>query len=322
MTMNTEFVRPQSTALLTAGTGWEADLVANPGVVQDTIAGGWLMSYSGFSNSTVKWSTGYATAPNLTSGGTWTKGSNNPIETPQVASSFIAGNGNICIKGSTYYNFFVEASSDFVTVPGKMYLSTASSLSGTWTRQNSGNAVMSPGSAGSLDAVGIADPFVTLMADGVTFECIYQGQKTGGDLRQYLRATSTDGITWTKQGLFALGGPNLNSAQGEPVIIRDPNNTSLVSMFHDEAVSNGNSRTIGRAYSKDNGANWSWRVQALGPTVSGWESSEVFDNSAVLYQGKIYLFHAGTDNNGNGTGGQGVDFQIGYAVADYYPGVF
>jgi hypothetical protein len=318
---NTLFSRPSSSPLLGPGSSgtWEATLVANPAVIKDTIAGGWLMSYSGWSDALSLWATGYATAPNLTNGGTWAKGSNNPIRSPSGGSDgFITANGNICIKGSTYYNFYIHATSDFTTIPGAMCLDTATSLTGTWTKQNSGNPVMS-GTPSSPDAVGVADPAVYLMADGVTFECIYQAQASGGAPRQYLRATSTDGITWTKQGLFAPTGPNLTSAQGEPSILRDG---TLINMFHDEAVSDGNRRTIGRSFSRDSGVTWSWRTQALGPSVSDWDSIEVFDNWSVLIGGQIYLFHAGTNVYGSGSGGQGAGFQIGYAVADYYPGVY
>jgi len=63
----------------------------------------------------------------------------------------------------------------------------------TWTKQG---VVLEPGGAGSRDQLGLRNPLV--LQRGGQYELWYQGQGTSAPNFRVLRATSPDGVTWTK----------------------------------------------------------------------------------------------------------------------------
>ena len=69
----------------------------------------------------------------------------------------------------------------------------------TWTRQG---AALNPGASGDPDALGCRDPVVITRSGN--YELWYQGQGAAVPNYHVLRATSSDGVTWTKVGEVLL----------------------------------------------------------------------------------------------------------------------
>jgi predicted GH43/DUF377 family glycosyl hydrolase len=97
--------------------------------------------------------------------------------------------------GSTYVMYYT-GTAGAVSGIGR---ATASSAAGPFTRDTS--AVLTPGSAGSFDAGSVKDPVV--IKDGSTWRMLYTGVETleGEPIERTAYATSSDGVTWTKQGV-------------------------------------------------------------------------------------------------------------------------
>ena len=97
--------------------------------------------------------------------------------------------------GSTYVMYYTGTASGV----SKIGRATASSPGGPFTRGAS--ATLDLGAAGSFDATSVKDPVV--IKDGGTYRMLYTGvEMLGGErIERVGYATSSDGITWTKQGV-------------------------------------------------------------------------------------------------------------------------
>ena len=308
--------------LLLGGAGtWNVGDCAAPDVAWDPVGLRWWMGYSGWNATAANpgggsgiWSFGVAYSSDLL---TWTNEATNPKMTPLATDGYICCNGAVCTKTvagvTTYYHFFNRFSGPSGTagIPPTMLLATSPNLTngGTWTRQNGGNPVLA-GTPATYDAAGIIDPSVRLMADGVTFECVYCADP-GSSVRSVRRATSTDGITWTKDSTFNLPHPSYDAGGnfGEPSMFRTG---AGIHLLFDWSSSNG-VRSTGRAFSSDSGVSWSSHPPALSGSGAGWNSNQVFDASFVLANNKLYVIHAGAPIAGST---QGMGAQLGVATAD------
>jgi predicted GH43/DUF377 family glycosyl hydrolase len=96
---------------------------------------------------------------------------------------------------STYVMYYTGTASGV----SKIGRATASSPGGPFTR--GATAVLDTGVAGSFDATSVKDPVV--VKDGTTYRMLYTGVETleGERIERVGYATSSDGITWTKQGV-------------------------------------------------------------------------------------------------------------------------
>ena len=319
-------VKGPNNPILTLGAAGAFDVsdLANPDVFFDPVANRWVLTYSGYSSTIANpgggtgfWQLGFAYSASLL--GTWTKEANNPIGTAPLASDgYIKCNGSVVYKAGTYYHFFQRSSgpggSGTQGLTPAILLETTTSIvnGGTWTRSNSGNPVLSAGTTGSYDAGGVCDPSVKLMADGVTFECLYNAYLTAAaTTRTVRRATSTDGVTWTKDTSFGgLAYPPWTDHGdcGEPNFLR----TGAGLHVGFDGSTSATYRRRGRAFSTDNGASWSIRFPSLSPGT-GWEAAQVLDSCWVVSAGKLYEFYAASPNVGQA---QGMGFQLGLATAD------
>lgn len=104
-------------------------------------------------------------------------------------------------NGSTYEMYYGGIAS------GVYQIGHATSPEGlVWTKDS--QPVLSPGIIGEWDAGGIAGPHI--LYDGTNYKMWYNGKNTGG-LRAIGYATSTDGISWTKDA----SNPVLDRTLGE-----------------------------------------------------------------------------------------------------------
>jgi len=95
--------------------------------------------------------------------------------------------------GATYVMYFTGDSSG-VTSIGR---ATSATAGGAFSA--GGSAILGPGAAGSFDAAGAKDPVVVKVAAG-DYRMLYTGVDADG-IERVGYATSTDGSSWTKQGV-------------------------------------------------------------------------------------------------------------------------
>ena len=284
----------------TPGVGWESVDVANPHVFYDTPNARWVMNYSGNrSISGNDWGTGLAYSTDLL---TWAKEPANPVFTWSGGDETnIAANGAIVLKGSTYYLYYHAG------FPGIIKVATSSNLL-SWTRVG---VCIDIGAGGAWDESATFDPVARLMSDGTTVEIFYAGRNSGGT-RHIGRATSTDGTTFTKQGIaFDHSGLSDRADNfGEPDPLGDTGTS--YELWMDRALLDGY-RHISRFVTSNSGSTWTFKGN-FSPSGSGWDAVNVFDNAKVVSGGTLYMFYAGSLNPNN-VGGVGV--QIGVATMAY-----
>lgn len=284
------------------GGGWKNSDVANPDVFRDTPNNRWVMNFSGYSGTV--WKTGLAYSTDLL---TWTEEAANPVFSPNGSEGNIAANGSIVLKGSTYYLYYQAG----LASGNQICCATSPDLL-TWTRQNSGNPVIA---VDATDLTATADPYARLMPDGITIE-VYYLTNSGGS-RRIRRATSTDGIAFTKvaTGTFLLTGVNDQTTFGEPYPIGDYG--SSMQLLTDWAIGTGvQARRTLLWTTADGGATWTCNGVFLAPNPNlSWQSAQIFDTCAVVSGGTMYLFYAGATVNGAAAG---LNAQIG-VMTQVYP---
>jgi len=300
------FTRYSGNPIIALGSSgqWDQYDIANPHVFYDTPNSRWVMNYSGNrSNVGNDWAMGLAYSTDLL---TWTKEAANPVFTPSGGDETgIAANGAIVLKGSTYYHYYHAG------FPGVIKCATSSDLL-SWTRQG---VVIDVGSGGAWDESGTFDPVARLMPDDTTIEVFYAG-RNASSIRNIGRATSTDGTTFTKQGIVfdhtaAQGYSDRQDNFGEPDPLGDTGTS--YELWCDRAIVDGY-RSISRFATTNSGSSWTFKGNFNPAGGAGWDSVNVFDNAKVLHNGTLYLFYAGSSlpaSAGN------VGMQIGVATATW-----
>lgn len=278
----------------------ESSDIANPDVTWDTPNSRWMMNYSAYDGSDWRLCLAYST--DLL---TWAKDANNPVASP------VTGEGTLCCNGtvlwmpgvSLYYHWYETSSNDGI------YLMTSPDRV-TWTRQGK---VLALGTAGTYDSTFIADMCVRWMPGGTTtLECWYRAIDGSGN-NTNARATSTDGIAWTRDKAYFGAQPWASVNFGEPSILRDSSEPSILRVSFDVATVDGH-RNIGEAWSPDGGTTWGFQSNFQEPGTAAWEVGECFDSCLLVDGGTLYLFYAGASGFGGTTG---MDSQIGVATATY-----
>jgi predicted GH43/DUF377 family glycosyl hydrolase len=190
-----------SGALIPLGSGSAFDTGGqrDPGVLYES--GNYHLYFTGLDSGAVA-SIGYSTTTEdagtkqpVASG--WT----NPPNTALMAgdaSGFDAtavSHPSVIKDGATYVMYYTGTASGV----SKIGRATAASPGGPFTRGVS--ATLDTGAAGSFDATSVKDPVV--IKDGSTYRMLYTGVETleGERIERVGYATSSDGITWTKQGV-------------------------------------------------------------------------------------------------------------------------
>lgn len=179
----------------TTSGGWHYNYTGDPWVFEDN--GTYYMYFYGQSGAGV-FASGYATSDNLIS---WTEYGSNPVFNPGSGyDSLYAAKPSIVKIGSTYYAYVEAQNGSSVRSVGYF---TASNPGGPWTDKGQ---IFAPGAEpGGYTTVSLEAPAV--YKNGSTYYLYYSGQLASPDYRWLIfYATSTDGVTWTRQGVAINAG--------------------------------------------------------------------------------------------------------------------
>lgn len=200
-------------------------------------------------------SIGYATS---TDGSSWTKSGSNPVFTATETweNGEVAPGTVIWDEDGSLFKMWYHGG--FNSLPRKIgYATSTDGIS--WTRGNSSLPVLSPGSAGAWDESSVADACV-LRLSATDYRMWYIGKGSAG-VNAIGYATSTDGISWTKEStnpVFERESADVwddNTVYGLCVRKR-ANDTGFWGWYAaDKDLVGPTSTGIGLAYSAD-GINW------------------------------------------------------------------
>lgn len=253
---------------------WDADGVG-AACVRNPIPGTYVMWYTG-SRSAGK-SIGIAWSDD---GVGWTKDPRNPVFTPGAAGTWdAAGVGSPCVltDGTSYLMYYTGTN---FTSQG---IGRATSGNGIlWTRTSDG-PVLAPSVAGTAwDDDAVYTPWV--LRAGTGFEMWYGGRGTDGS-GAIGRATSTDGIYWTRYLSPVLDPQVLEAVTYGPCVLHSGTMYRLWCVASHEAPGGtAFPRVIDYAQSFD-GIEWTWNRLALSPgTAAAWDGGSLLA-VCVLDQG-------------------------------------
>jgi predicted GH43/DUF377 family glycosyl hydrolase len=264
---------------------WESDRVYFPTVL--FIGGNYHMWYTGDNGTNDR--IGYATSPD---GVTWIKSASNPVLDIGLPGSW--DNNNVLTPvvihdGSTYHMWYSGYNGS------TWRIGYATSSDGIVWNKYAFNPVLDLGPPGSWDGNHVYYPSVIF--DGATYHMWYSG--ADGINARIGYATSSDGITWTRQKsnpLIDVGPPGAWDDQiiWFPSVIKQG---SGYKMWY--GAKDGTTYRIGYATSPD-GITWTKVpndfVLNIGSPVS-WENTDVFCPT-VLYNGIVYeMWYTGSENS-------------------------
>ena len=268
----------------------------------------------GFSGNT---RIGYATSID---GITWVK-YKDPVMGPGGPGdwdSSVVGLGSVLWNGTTFLMWY-GGSNPTTYISGAIGL--AMSTNGTTWVKYSGNPVLTPTPAG-YDSKYVAGPYVINVSP--TYYMWYTGRnvagQTPGPSNKIMRATSNDGITWTKYPTPVLppsSDPNAWDSSGvySPSVIFDGKTFGL---WYSGLNASLVVPRIGFASSLD-GANWtrssSNPILVPGPPGS-WDAAGVEQSSPVQANGNWFLYYDGGTNSAGGKIGLALGPQ-GFAIPEF-----
>ena len=261
--------------------GWDSANVAHPFVVFDVGANLYRMCYAAAGRNALndstwdQWVVGIATSSDTV---TWRRNTTDfkaglyarlfldgefvdPDENSGIFDSMAAFGACVIKDGTAWKMWYTGWNGDRENLGGGLArqinfrIGYASSADGTtWTKQAGGagaGAVLGLGSAGQADAKGASQPVV--LKEGSTYRLWYEG--FNGSAWRILYATSSDGLTWTKQGVaLQPGGAGSLDERGvrNPVVITRAGHYELWYQGQSAAVPNYH---VMRATSPD-GTSW------------------------------------------------------------------
>ncbi len=227
--------------------GWQARHVADPVVVRDAATGRWRMYYSAAATDEVSpaawdlWVTGLVTSPDgsrwsypdayepVLTGRPFAEGEVVDERATSAFDALEARAGAVLRRGGLWWMWYTGWNGASRSLgPGlaekaRFRIGAATSPDGVrWTKRPGHadhGAVLAEGPDGAPDALGVASPSVLAGADGLT---MWYAADDGGTSR-IARATSTDGIAWTRSGVvLEPGGPGALDELGvrHPVVVR------------------------------------------------------------------------------------------------------
>ena len=151
---------------------------------------------------------------------------------------------------------------------------------GSGWMKHAGNPVLGVGAAGFYDDAGVMFPSV--IKDGDTYKMWYTGYD--GSTRRIGYATSSDGISWTRQGLVLDLGPGIawdSVSVSAPWVIKDG---STYMMWY--VGSDGVRERIGLATSS-NGIAWNKKGAVLAPGSPGQPDDAGVNHPTVIKEGGL-----------------------------------
>lgn len=278
---------------------WDSVDVLNPSVVYWR---GKLWSYySGYDG--LIWRTGVATS---TDGLKWQKFDSNPvlsIDKQSWDSEYIAANGAAIVVGDGIYYFY-----EGMTDHGVTEISLAKSSDG-FTFQKIPRPLIRPGTSGTWDESGVADPYV-IAYDGA-FYMYFVGINRAGVQRVGI-AKSFDGVSWSKHPgnpILDIGATSDFDAGGlgEPSVTKIGNVFAMVYTGRNELEQ----RSLGVALSLD-GINWRRQNHSGLPVPrEGW-NSEVLCDSTILLTPDGQALRVWYGGGRKRHPGKNIDGQVGY----------
>jgi predicted GH43/DUF377 family glycosyl hydrolase len=199
--------------------------------------------------------------------------------------------GTVITDGATYKMWYVGVDPNQISTIG--YATSSDGL--TWTKGNNGKPVLDLGPVNKFDGGSVVSPSV--IKDGDTYKMWYAGMISySNNLYQIGYATSTDGVTWTREN------------NGEPVLSFGKSNTfDSDGLYGTAVIKDGETyrmwylgipgRSAGIATSSD-GVNWA-KENGDSPVLQG--DSGKFDSAGIMNLGvfrvgnKYELYYTGLD---------------------------
>jgi predicted GH43/DUF377 family glycosyl hydrolase len=257
------------------------------------------MFRNGFQAWPAEVSVGYVTSAD---GLTWTEPSEDPVldseDVPYAGLAALASSVLVEPDGTWVLYFYTWESSAF-NAAARIGRATAPAPTGPWTVDP--EPVLTPGPAGAWDSAQVLAPDVTRDESGYV---MYYSGNSGRSFQAIGRATSADGVHWTKSddpattdAQFAASDPVLVAGSADAwdegwvhqprVFLAD---TGWVMFYRGVPASGGQSMALGYATSTDG---LTWTRSALNPVLkpSAVPGANAFWFTNVLYHaGTVYLF--------------------------------
>jgi hypothetical protein len=185
-----------STVIVANGTGtdWDLHIREIGNVIDEGVDGPqrYKLTYTGHNAATYSDTSGSITPTYIgwaysADGLTWTKGAAKLISARTLEDPYVVKHG------STYY-LYAEDKADDPYRNIRLFTTTDSDWStATWTDQGD---VIDKGASGAWDDQDVSSP--TVWIEGSAFKMLFEGRKVSGQEGAVGLATSTDGLTWTK----------------------------------------------------------------------------------------------------------------------------
>jgi hypothetical protein len=299
--------------------GWQCQNVCYPFVIAEPGTGKYRMYYAGSATEQIndsladQWVTGYVTSSDTI---TWAYPINyeqvlfarrlmegdvvDPDEAAGVFDSMYAIGACLMVEGSTWKAWYTGWNGQTETTgPGtckkvNFRIGYATSPDGIrWTRvagSAGAGAVLGLGNPGDLDAEGVAHPHVLNI--GGTYHLWYEGYD--GTTWRLFRATSTDGQSWSKQGVVLNPGGNASRDQlglRNPLVLSRKGKYEL--WYQGQSASSPNFHVL-RATSSD-ALIWnkaSDEVTLHPDTAVSGSDSILVDSAIVQADGSVQVFFA------------------------------
>jgi len=193
--------------VMDVGTGWQSNMVGGPSVIKDGLYS-YKMWYTGANVSNLG-QIGYATSTNGTS---WTKygGGVSPVLAVGSSGSWDE-NGVLtpCViwdSSVSMYKMWYTGRDDDSTTLGLMAIGYAVSGDGiSWSKYAGGASPIMQKNIAGFDNRGVGAAHVVKNLLGNPYTMYYTGFETGSLLSEIGKATSTDGVNWTRQATAELG---------------------------------------------------------------------------------------------------------------------
>ncbi len=293
-----------------ASTAWDKTNIQGSSVIYDSQFKMW---YSGSDGA--NWRIGYATSPDGVSwtkyAGTKTTTTTATTTTPSTTTTATVGyifDIPATSATSTYFDknhvmypsVILDAATYKMWYTGydgsKYRIGYATSTDGiTWTRGNSGNAVLDASTTvGAFDAGGVEA--CSVIKSGSTYVMYYTG--INGASTKIGRATSSDGITWTKATSAVLANQSSSTTAFDKTNVAFPSvmlDGSTYRMWY--AGYNGSINQIGYAESTD-GLTWTRGASPVLPVgPSGFFDASQTQEPCVIYSNNQYwMWYSGKDS--------------------------
>lgn len=186
------------------------------------------------------------------------------------------------------------------TGPRAIWYATSADGITSWAFGNSGAAVLSKGAGGAWDDGRVADCRVVQISP-TSYVMLYRGTPASGN-PQIGRATSSDGISWTKTGTT----PILASGTGWEAfgvytggLIYEPQRNQLHFWYAGDNAGDNGGQALGYAWSDDLGVTWTKSPlnPVITPSAAGLDKTQLGDTIFAYRDGTEYRISWGTDSS-------------------------